>query len=710
MSNKVVWSDEVPFYVGVAHGRQYVWILAEEDGPLDEADEVEQQLMEASCDRMILSLSAATNAQAVSVTPDMTSTASRTDIESSRKQLQSLQALRKVLIESPSPLQQYSLDDVKNAAYKDHSFADRELEVVRDLASRLSPYFPRRWLTEDGDTHALQLGPQQLFETLCAPTPGHFDIAGANGMLLTGVADVTASKGNKKTVFSSFFDLSKIESLCRDHGLQFRDRIIFIDSDTINIVGRQLTNSDDPRRHPIVNKPRQQVMTNEGRWHRLWRNYEEQGWTEEDVEYRIADAKSRADAVSQQLASSRGRLQQLVAAAKAAVRIFREDKSNRSHFASMKEHQGALLENHDKVVSGKRRVVACWAEDPGVCVMSHNVPRSIEDATMCYKEVDEAPKIMARSYSEIQEARAQAQKLMLPPAIKITAKGLHQTSFTQKYMKERERALKDPKNAAASGALKAVSSKEAALSSATSLKNIDDTVSARRLVKAEIRRFNNTRQLKKLRRTKRDRDRRAVAKAAGRIRDSATDYTLSQTQSESEPPSIDPATGYCSKCDEYEVQRPTADCFKHPKVCVKHKAQVVHLGFVGDAGAGIGPRIGGHLRRGGNRLRAAHRQHSVVAVTNEHLTSRRDGTIATVSVKGSMECLNAECSFTCGYTMKPRDSQGAFNIGTNGYQMLTTGNPLPPFSNEHQIMTTGNLTRVQLPATEAMGTPQWGYT
>ncbi|KAF9148348.1 hypothetical protein DFQ26_002414, partial [Actinomortierella ambigua] len=60
--------------------------------------------------------------------------------EPSRKQLRSLQALLKILIESPSPLQQYSLEDVKNAAYEDNSFTDAELEVVRNLANRLRAF------------------------------------------------------------------------------------------------------------------------------------------------------------------------------------------------------------------------------------------------------------------------------------------------------------------------------------------------------------------------------------------------------------------------------------------------------------------------------------------------------------------------------------------------------------------------------------------
>ncbi|KAG0247382.1 hypothetical protein DFQ27_002103, partial [Actinomortierella ambigua] len=38
-----------------------------------------------------------------------------------------------------------------------------------------------------------------------------------------------------------------------------------------------------------------------------------------------------------------------------------------------------ILAGHGQTVNGKKRLVACWAEDPGLRVMSHNIPRTIEE-------------------------------------------------------------------------------------------------------------------------------------------------------------------------------------------------------------------------------------------------------------------------------------------------------------------------------------------
>ncbi|KAG0346079.1 hypothetical protein BG004_002468 [Podila humilis] len=436
--------------------------IEEEDEPIDVLDAVEQECMEANGDRVILNHSVPSTAT-VPRTLNETSESLPAVTEPSRKRLKSVQTLLKVLVESPSQLQQYSLNDVKDAAYKDHCFADTELEVVRDFANKFRPYLPRRWLNEKSDTHALHLGPQQLFETLCAPSPGHFDIEGADGTSLTSIADVTALKANKMTIFNSFFDLDKVESLCWQPGLQFNNRL---------------------------------------------------------------SRKTKAKTVSPELMAPTW---DFPAAETTAQQL---DVTQ-------------LLEHHCKVVS------------------------DVSDDAMEIDQKVKPTEIKARSRTEILESREQAQELKLPPAIKVISKQLQQTSFTHKYMKERERALNDLKNAAASNALKAMSTKEAALSSATTLKQIDNATLARRLAKADIRRFNNTRHLKKLRRTKRHRDHRAVAKAASHARGSATEHAGAQAQSESTPPSIEPATGYCSSCNEYELQKPTESGLKHPTISNK---------------------------------------------------------------------------------------------------------------------------------------------
>ncbi|KAG0195552.1 hypothetical protein BGX31_006107, partial [Mortierella sp. GBA43] len=183
--------------------------------------------------------------------------------ESSRRTLGRLQALTKVLIESPSPKDQFDIDHVKKSVFKGSKFTEDELQVVLRITNFLRPFVPRRWKGVNdkdyrqhthhvaldapivmisnailrllgrtdftrriaphvaaGDSHGLQLGAAQLHEALCSSSPGHYDVTGAYGDI-TNVEDVTSPRHNKQMVFKGFFDMDKIEAICRKHGLQF---------------------------------------------------------------------------------------------------------------------------------------------------------------------------------------------------------------------------------------------------------------------------------------------------------------------------------------------------------------------------------------------------------------------------------------------------------------------------------------------------------
>ncbi|KAI8360969.1 hypothetical protein B0O80DRAFT_374245, partial [Mortierella sp. GBAus27b] len=110
--------------------------------------------------------------------------------------------------------------------------------------------------------------------------------------------------------------------------------------------------------------------------------------------------------------------------------------------------------------------------------------------------------------------------------------------------------------------------------------------------------------------------------------------------------------------------------------------------FIGDAGTAVGSRLKGHARRGGTKIRAQHSQRGVVINTNEHMTSKTcpfcfgrttlassrrmiDGKAKVVRINGAMQCLNPACiSFKAGYSIRPRDSQGAVNIAIAGFSAL----------------------------------------
>ena len=203
--------------------------------------------------------------------PPSTSTAPVSSVnkpkEPSRKQLKRLQALLRILLESPSRIREYTIEQVQDAAFKDHDFTEAQLDVVKTLANQLRPFMPRRWRTEDGDAyrahtphvvlrspivvlanavlratghldfarriaphvsagdvHSLQLGPMQLFEALCSSEENHFDINDINGNPLTNVGNITSPKENKDAVFGAFFDIPKLNQICRAHGICFGNR------------------------------------------------------------------------------------------------------------------------------------------------------------------------------------------------------------------------------------------------------------------------------------------------------------------------------------------------------------------------------------------------------------------------------------------------------------------------------------------------------
>ncbi|KAF9999497.1 hypothetical protein BGZ65_005153 [Modicella reniformis] len=59
--------------------------------------------------------------------------------------LRRLQALIKVLLESPSAKAQFDLDHVKQSVFKGCSFSEEELQVALRIINFLRPFVPRRW-------------------------------------------------------------------------------------------------------------------------------------------------------------------------------------------------------------------------------------------------------------------------------------------------------------------------------------------------------------------------------------------------------------------------------------------------------------------------------------------------------------------------------------------------------------------------------------
>ncbi|KAF9981196.1 hypothetical protein BGZ65_004214 [Modicella reniformis] len=126
--------------------------------------------------------------------------------------------------------------------------------------------------------------------------------------------------------------------------------------------------------------------------------------------------------------------------------------------------------------------------------------------------------------------------LKIQQSTRITSRQIDDISITRKLMKERERALSHSKNQEVKEALLSVSNKVAALSSATSMNQIDSAVQVRDKATKAVRKFNNTPSLTKLKRTQRHRTDRAWAKMSSNIRDHAIQNAISSAPTLEPPP------------------------------------------------------------------------------------------------------------------------------------------------------------------------------
>ncbi|KAI8345405.1 hypothetical protein B0O80DRAFT_474073 [Mortierella sp. GBAus27b] len=101
-----------------------------------------------------------------------------------------------------------------------------------------------------GSLDGLQLGAAGLFETFCNKRGGRFDIQDASGRPLTN--QLNLSPQDKRTIFESFFDMSRVERICGAHGLGFRERITFVDQWTVRLTGRVIDHGASRSGYPVV--------------------------------------------------------------------------------------------------------------------------------------------------------------------------------------------------------------------------------------------------------------------------------------------------------------------------------------------------------------------------------------------------------------------------------------------------------------------------
>jgi len=187
--------------------------------------------------------------------------------EPTRARLRALQALLKMLVESPNIDQEIDVDWVRRSGFAKDDFTDKECSVVAELANLFRPYAPKRrpalegTKTEkplehvalrapfvmignailrasgypdftrriapqisSGSTHALHLGAVGVYEELCSEEERQFDVQDSDGNRITSVRAVTSPPSNKDAALGSFFDLNEVTRICRKHGLKFAQR------------------------------------------------------------------------------------------------------------------------------------------------------------------------------------------------------------------------------------------------------------------------------------------------------------------------------------------------------------------------------------------------------------------------------------------------------------------------------------------------------
>ncbi|KAF9093787.1 hypothetical protein BGX27_001569, partial [Mortierella sp. AM989] len=227
--------------------------------------------------------------------------------EPSRAHLRSLQTVLRMLLESPCIENQISPEYVRTSGFKDNKFTDHECHVVATLANSLRPFIPKRRLGRNGQRtqpsiphvalraplviiantvlqltgynqftrritpqvsagslHGLALGAVGMYEVFCARSPGRFDVKDIEGKPLTGYRNITRFPANKKAVFGAFLDMTKVHRICEDHGLEFADRITYVDPFTVRLTGKIIPHGNMRVGHPVVSKFQERKKFNRG--------------------------------------------------------------------------------------------------------------------------------------------------------------------------------------------------------------------------------------------------------------------------------------------------------------------------------------------------------------------------------------------------------------------------------------------------------------
>ncbi|KAF8962934.1 hypothetical protein BGZ46_001095, partial [Entomortierella lignicola] len=222
--------------------------------------------------------------------------------EPSRERPKALQAILKMLLESPHIYEAVDANWVRKTSHIKSDLTDNECRVVALLANELRPYVPqKRNLPESSALknalphltlraplaliansvmlatgygqftqrisphispafiHGLSLNPVGIYETLCQNTENHFDITNMDGRMIADYKNITKCQANRRAVMSSLFNLKKIDEICYAHGLTFRDSVV---PHGVDRAGFPFTSELEKRRKNMKNN-----VPSSNKWH-----------------------------------------------------------------------------------------------------------------------------------------------------------------------------------------------------------------------------------------------------------------------------------------------------------------------------------------------------------------------------------------------------------------------------------------------------------
>ncbi|KAF9570598.1 hypothetical protein EC968_001673 [Mortierella alpina] len=297
--------------------------------------------------------------------------------EPTRARLKALQALLKLLVESPHIEGEINMAWVRRSGFAKDEFTDKECSVVAELANLFRPYTPKRRPAQEGTktdkplahvalrapfvlignailrasgypeftrkiapqisagtVHALQLGPVGFYEVFCSENENQYDIQDSSGNPITSVKAVTSPPANKEVVLESFLDMDVVRRICRKHGLKFANRITIVDEFTVQIMGEVLTKNGDIPRHPVTSKYEQRKKNRAGSAGNYWtKEFQRSGLTKAQV---YSKAEKCADNVKEQEAvvkQHRAVVAQLVQVQSAASEAEKRERTKQSYEA-----------------------------------------------------------------------------------------------------------------------------------------------------------------------------------------------------------------------------------------------------------------------------------------------------------------------------------------------------------------------------------------